>query len=172
METLVERARSFAQKYHAKQMYGKKPYIYHLEMVANLTASLKLVCATESLTFNHELVAISYLHDILEDTEVTFEMLVERFGETIARAVEALSKDGSPQVEYFQKVAANSSARIVKMYDRLANMRESINDKRLAAKYVSEYNGFKYALYQGHLKGVWKDLDEANLDLISFLKSN
>ena len=71
--------RAFAIEAHGTQTYGKLPYVVHLDEVASILPS------------DPALRAVAYLHDVLEDTAVTFEMLAQRFGSTIAEAVELVT---------------------------------------------------------------------------------
>ncbi len=58
---MINKAKLFALEKHAGQMYGNKPYEYHLQgVVDNLTSR------------DEEVIAIAWLHDIMEDTTVGF----------------------------------------------------------------------------------------------------
>lgn len=127
----LELARALAQKFHAGQMYGREPYMYHLEMV---TAS----CGREN---DDRLQVIAMLHDIIEDTDVTYDMLLMMFGKDIANAVKALTKDsGDPYAMYIDRVKENELARIVKMHDTLCNLEESMvrRDTKRIMKYSKQ----------------------------------
>ena len=57
-----EAVRSFAIAAHGDQRYGDQPYAVHLDRVAGLLAE-----------HGHaEVVPVGFLHDVLEDTEVSF----------------------------------------------------------------------------------------------------
>ncbi len=103
------------------------PYVVHLSNVAMevLTAS------AESEDFNTEFaVQLALLHDVLEDTDATFEELSEKFGKAVAEGVLALTKNAElPKDERM----ADSLERIkqqskevwaVKLADRITNLQK------------------------------------------------
>lgn len=127
----LELARALAQKFHAGQMYGKHPYQYHLEMV---TASV-------SRENDDRLEVIAMLHDIIEDTIVTQDMILMMFGKDISTSVYALTKmNGEPYEHYIERVKKNELARVVKMHDTLCNLEESMvrRDTKRVLKYSKQ----------------------------------
>ncbi|MEC7784379.1 MAG: RelA/SpoT family protein [Bacteroidota bacterium] len=101
-------------------------YIFHPLAVARIVASEIGMDATS--------IAAALLHDVVEDTIYTLEDLEERFGPTVARIVDGLTKisnlkkhrDVSLQAENFRKMllTINDDVRviIIKIADRLHNM--------------------------------------------------
>lgn len=84
-------------------------YAEHIVMVGKFT---KLV------TVKDEILAVAYLHDVLEDTQVTEENLKEIFSDEIVKAVKALTKEKyEPYQFYLERVKANKWARMVKLAD-------------------------------------------------------
>lgn len=154
METLIDRAKNYAVKMHRNQRYGELPYAYHLECVAGL------VSLFDASNYTPEYIAIAYLHDVLEDTEATYDDLVRYFGTSIADSVLALTKQGEASLDYYAKVRSDRSAIVVKICDRISNMENSIGHS-LAKKYTREYPGFKASLYQSHHKSMWQMADNA-----------
>jgi (p)ppGpp synthase/HD superfamily hydrolase len=67
---------------------------------------------------------VALLHDVVEDTEWTFEDLErEGFSGTIMAALRLLThNDGSPYDEYVERLASNPLARAIKMADLTDNM--------------------------------------------------
>lgn len=130
MNNLVTRAREFAIQYHGDQKYGDKPYVYHLDMVANnlFSAHYKVQC-------------VAYLHDVLEDTDCEYETIAYNFGEDVAYAVELLTK--FPDYEYnayISDIKNNDMAHTVKIADTKANLTQSVldNDKGRIVKYAKQ----------------------------------
>jgi (p)ppGpp synthase/HD superfamily hydrolase len=124
-------AAGIAEKFHAGQLYGKEPYIYHLRAVVQ---SLE----TE---YDERLVIIGWLHDIIEDTDCTEELLRALFDKDIVDAVLALSKrKGEPYEDYIARVKANPLALKVKMHDSKCNMEESLKrgDMKRVRKYANQ----------------------------------
>ncbi len=102
-----------------------EPYFFHPIEVAR-------ICATE-IGLGPTAIICALLHDVVEDTDVTIEEIIEMFGEKIGSIVDGLTKlDGlynveSPQAENFKKVLSTlvEDVRVVliKMADRLHNLR-------------------------------------------------
>ncbi|NLK21103.1 MAG: bifunctional (p)ppGpp synthetase/guanosine-3',5'-bis(diphosphate) 3'-pyrophosphohydrolase [Epulopiscium sp.] len=131
--SMVERAYLFAKEAH-KNQYRKsgEPYIIHPLEVAVILAELEL--DIESIT-------AGILHDIIEDTEYTFEEITKLFSEEIARLVEGVTKLGKInfttnnkelqkeeiQAENYRKMflamAQDIRVILIKLADRLHNMR-------------------------------------------------
>jgi hypothetical protein len=90
---------------------------------------------------------VAWLHDVVEDTEVTLDRVREQFGDEVASAVDAIThRGGEPRVDYYARVAANPTALRVKEADLADNtdpwrMRrlEPVLRARLAKKYAGAY---------------------------------
>ena len=66
---------------------------------------------------------VGYLHDTVEDTEVTIEEIREIFGDEIADAVALMTHaDGVPYMDYVKEIGKNPLARKVKLADLTHNM--------------------------------------------------
>lgn len=129
--TDLELAKHIATKFHKGQMYDTHPYTYHLELVAE---SLKK--ETDS-----RLPIIGMLHDILEDTACTEELLHGLFEDNVVEAVVAISKiEGESYEDYIVRVKKNPLALIVKMHDSLCNLSESLSrrDMKRVRKYSKQ----------------------------------
>lgn len=76
------------------------------------------------------LIIVALLHDTIEDTDVTYEDLERDFGDKVAYAVKALSRD--EKIDYYKQIPdcierikkQPKEVAIVKMADRLFNIRE------------------------------------------------
>ena len=130
---LLDRAIVFAVKAHAgTERRGKGfPYIVHpmeaMEIVATITP-------------DQELLAAAALHDTIEDTDVTLDLIREEFGERIANlvasesdeVVEGVSEEDSwharKQAAIDRLAAAPRDAKIVALGDKLSNMRAIARD--------------------------------------------
>lgn len=156
----VEKARLFAIKAHGKQMYGEKPYSFHLGEVHR--------CLTEYCPAASEhMEAAAWLHDTIEDTEVTFDDIFKEFGRNVARIVFAVTnEEGRNRKErhkrtYPKIMACGRDAIAVKLADRISNTTHSLqNNHGLFRMYQKEHVGFKKALHlPGELKSMWSALD-------------
>lgn len=137
-------AMQLATEYHADQMYGDKPYMYHLLGV------LKLV---EAASGNMPEQCVALMHDILEDTECTaHKMRVAGVTEEIIAAVQAITyRPFEEQRVYLRRVWENPIARFVKKRDSLFNLIHSVqagNSKRIkkytkVLQFLEEYKSTK-----------------------------
>ena len=110
---LISKAKQFAQHIHANQQdKAGQPYINHLAFVAGLLANE-----------NDDVIATAWLHDSVEDTEVSLSDISELFGSVIADSVNAITKrQGESYQDYLSRVKANDIARKVKIADLTHNM--------------------------------------------------
>lgn len=108
----IERAIEIAARAHAGQVdKAGAPYIFH---------PLRLMFAVKTL--EQKMAAI--LHDVVEDTDVTFDYLrAEGFSSEIINAIKALTKaDGEARLDAAKRAAADPIAHIVKLADVTDNM--------------------------------------------------
>lgn len=129
METELT-ARIFAVAAHGPQLYGKAPYVVHLDDVHALVV--------EHGGSPEERIA-AYLHDVPEDTTVTREAIEAKFGAEVSGLVAAVTKlTGEPMRAYYGKIRAHGPrATRIKLCDRLANVREARAWGR--EKYLEKY---------------------------------
>jgi (p)ppGpp synthase/HD superfamily hydrolase len=153
-------ARAFAVQAHAEQKYGEHPYSYHLDAVALLATP-----------YGAEAIAVAYLHDTVEDTDTLLTEVETRFGAKVASCVALLTDEpGANRKERkartYAKLAQvhgpNELALIVKVADRLANVRACLQDRKegLWRVYQSEHPAFRGAAYRNGLcEPLWVELD-------------
>ena len=158
---MIDKARSFAIAAHGDQRYGDHPYSYHLHTVAELARP-----------FGDEACAIAYLHDVVEDTQVTIDQVKNEFGELISNCVAILTDEpGANRKERKQKTYAKMSdvtgelelALIVKVCDRLANVAAcvKVSKRELLAKYKEEQRVFRSSVYGPSLcDELWADIEK------------
>ena len=122
---LIERAYSAAERAHdGQKRRSGEPYITHPVAVAQILADLGIGPKT---------IAAALLHDTVEDTEYTLDVLRSDFGDEIAMLVDGVTKldklkyGDSAQAETVRKmvVAMSKDIRvlIIKLADRLHNAR-------------------------------------------------
>lgn len=104
-----------------------EPYIYHPLEVARIVV--------EDMGLGATSVICAFLHDVVEDTNITLEDIRRKFGEKEANIIDGLTKfkailpdeSTNEQIETFRKVLLNLSKDIrvvlIKIADRLHNMR-------------------------------------------------
>lgn len=154
------KARDFAIAAHKNQMYGVHPYSYHLDAVASIVRK-----------YGEAAEVVAYLHDVVEDTDVSLDEIEKQFGSLVARCVAILTDEpGKDRKERKSKTYAKMAkvtgeknlALLVKAADRLANVRASVADKnnKLIEMYKSEYSVFKSAVYRdGLCEEIWHELE-------------
>lgn len=139
---IVKHACEFAVYAHGDQMYGDKPYYYHLRAVVSTMQAFSI--------WDKEILAAGYLHDTLEDTEVTKADLVTLFGQSVADMVDACT-DGEGKNRAERKARPYSlipnvpGAVTVKIADRLANVMANYveGNDGLLAMYDKEHRKFR-----------------------------
>lgn len=130
-DMLSRKARGLAVQYHTN-LYGNKPYYYHLDAVCQKLSDLG---HKDEITLT-----VGYLHDILEDTDCPPLLIKEKFGQDVLAAVSRLTKHdlmgyGEPKYyDYISQVKSNRISLNVKIADTLCNLEECLrtNDKRLS----------------------------------------
>jgi len=136
-------ALDFAAKAHKGQVRKKSgdPYIMHPMRVAQL---LCLGDQAEEIT-HPAMVVAALLHDVVEDTAVTQEQIDERFDPAAADLVETMTRVASEnKQEYVKRVVHHSrEAAVLKMADRLDNLREAIGSYS-PSKLRAYLDGTKY----------------------------
>ncbi len=123
----IKKAYDFAKAAHAGQKRSSgEDYFIHPCAVVEILADFG---------FDSSTVIAAFLHDVLEDTEITAEELTAEFGEEICSLVEGVTKleklqfhnREEAQAENFRKIfvamAKDLRVIIIKLADRLHNMR-------------------------------------------------
>ncbi|MBS1252403.1 MAG: GTP pyrophosphokinase [Anaerolineales bacterium] len=124
---LLWRAYDLVEHRHAGQMRATgEPYITHVVSVADILADLCM---------EPETIAAALLHDVVEDTDTSFEELGQQFGQEIASLVEGVTKltkitrkgikasHAENMRKLFLAMAENIRVVLIKLADRLHNMR-------------------------------------------------
>lgn len=133
---VVFKARLIAEEAHADQRYGDHTYDYHLYQVAQMVKDCIHMIPEE---FREKAIAAAWLHDIIEDTTVTKEDLLEHgFDEQLVNSVVRLTKQKDiPYEVYIDSIRYDVVARFVKLCDSSCNLMNSINDRRI--KNINKY---------------------------------
>ncbi|QDP84265.1 bifunctional (p)ppGpp synthetase/guanosine-3',5'-bis(diphosphate) 3'-pyrophosphohydrolase [Chryseobacterium sp. SNU WT5] len=162
-----------------------EPYIYHPIEVAKIVAN-EIGLGTTSI-------ACALLHDVIEDSDYTYEDLLKIFGKKIADIVNGLTKISvmnhqniSIQSENYRKLLLTLSEDfrviLIKIADRLHNMRtlDSMapdKQKKIASETVYIYAPLAHRLGLYNIKSELEDLSlkfnnsEVYLDISEKLKS-
>lgn len=163
---LVTRAYQFAKRGHkGHKRYSGESYLSHLVAVGKTLAEMGMGPKT---------VSAGLLHDVIEDTSITTEEVLDAFGQEILFLVEGVTKLGS--VRYHGTDRHNESLRklfvatsedirvlIIKLTDRLHNMQtlEFVPKKkreRIARETLEIYVPVAHRLGMGRIRKELEDL--------------
>lgn len=128
----LEELKQWAKEKHAGQTrkHGT-PYYLHPFAVCDML---------EEKGFGIEYQIPGLFHDLIEDTDATYEQIIKKTNKEIAQIVKLLTKEpGYKMEEYISRIKENEIARMVKLADRVHNLTESVFasiDFRI--KYVEE----------------------------------
>ena len=121
---IITKAFNFAKQAHkgVRRLSGE-PYIMHPIAVAQI--------ACEEVGLGSTSICAALLHDVVEDTDYTTEDISNIFGPKVAQIVDGLTKisggifgeQASAQAENFKKLLLTMSVILIKICDRLHNMR-------------------------------------------------
>ncbi len=158
-EDRIRRAFEYISDKHRDQLRKSgDPYVVHPVNVAKILADLNMDATT---------VVAGLLHDVLEDTDATYEEIEELFGKEVADIVEGVTKIGKirfrnlkeAQAENFRKLilatAKDIRVVIVKLADRLHNMRTLGHLRRDKRVRIAEETLSIYAPL-AHRLGIWE----------------
>jgi len=158
--SLIAKARRFATRAHAdkKQFrkYTGQPYIVHPAAVANLV---------QSVPHTEEQVAAAWLHDTVEDTDVTLDDIREYFGDKVAELVEMLTDTSKPedgtravrkQIDLEHTAKASPEAKTIKLADLIDNTESIVvHDPVFAKTYLQEKVRLLEVLKEGN-QHLWE----------------
>ena len=139
----LEKAIEFMKEKHGDQKRKQgTPYYTHPLAVAKLL---------EEKGFSIEYQIAGLFHDLLEDTDATYEEIISFSNEEVAEAVRLVTKtEGYVMHEYVGNIKLNEMARMVKLADRIHNLSESPNASRVfQSKYIKETKEWYIDLAKG-----------------------
>src|SRR5262245_46838251 len=166
-ESFLRAVYDFSARMHEDQVRRSgEPYLTHPLHVAYLLAEFK---------FDQTCAAVGLLHDVLEDTLTTREVLEATFGNELAELVDGVTKIGrheyvrrdDAQAETFRKMILASAKDIrvivVKLADRLHNMQTlehlSVEARRRISRETLEiYAPIAHRLGMARVRGDLEDL--------------
>lgn len=158
---MIRFIREFAINAHGSQKYGENLYVKHLDDVYEVL---------KRFGFDKpELLEAAYLHDIVEDTNISIQEIEKVFGWKISDLVwRVTSAEGKNRKERnertYPKIAGDYWSIVLKLADRIANVEESIKTgSTLLHMYKKEYPYFKSSLLgvfvDERSMSMWNHLD-------------
>ena len=168
------KALTFATAAHAAvgqlRKYTNEPYIVHPIEVAGIVAEVP--GATD------EMVAAAHLHDVVEDTGVTLELIRKEFGDEVATLVGWLTDVSRPDhgnraqrkaVDRAHTAGAPAAAQTIKCCDLWSNTKSIVaHDPAFARTYLEEKRALLAVMTKADptvLKMVYQVLEEAEATL-------
>jgi (p)ppGpp synthase/HD superfamily hydrolase len=144
-ELLIEQAKQLATKAHAGQTrWNGSPYINHPVAVANI-----LETNLDKWRLKRMILIPGYLHDVIEDTNITYDDLVNQFGVILADIVLRLTHlKNESYAEYIKRISTDRHASAVKICDLQHNLSDLIYPKDRQRK-------DKYMLAKMYLEDTW-----------------
>jgi (p)ppGpp synthase/HD superfamily hydrolase len=141
--TLELRARTFATAAHAAvaqlRKYTNEPYIVH---------PAEVVSILKTRPHNPEMVAAAWLHDTVEDTGVSIELIRAEFGSEVSDLVGWLTDVSRPEqgnravrkaIDRAHTASAPAEAQTIKLCDLISNTRSIVeHDHKFAETYLAE----------------------------------
>jgi len=160
--TDYEFAKRFAATVHHGQKYGTHDYTYHLQQVEMVLNRFGFR--------DEDLRVAAWLHDVIEDTGISYDKLKSGFGEQIADIVYAVTNEMGRNrreryAKTYPKIKANRAGLIIKLADRIANIEFSKGSNTNFVKmYEREWPTFEAELHDPAEKDkrlikMWQYLD-------------
>ena len=166
--SIVEKARVFALAAHSadrthsptgqKRKYSNQPYIVHPMHVCTILQRIANNFPEAVVTVEMQVAAI--LHDVVEDTGITIELVEQEFGSEVARIVSGLTdiskpEDGNRKVRKSLDLAHTaeqaSDVKTVKLADMISNAPSIIkNDPGFAVRWMAEKAALLEVLTDGN----------------------
>lgn len=131
ISALGRAARELAAIAHHGQMYGERPYLYHVMRVARHVRRLSSDPVSE---------AAAYLHDVLEDTTVTETQILAVCGSEVLGVVQVLTRGLSEYYvesysDYIKRVSQDERASLIKAIDLSDHLAQKRPKGTLAGRY-------------------------------------
>ena len=152
MKDIIEKAEQFAVQAHGpqKRKYSGEPYIVHPIEVSQIV---------RTVPHTNAMVAAAILHDVIEDTEATYDDVVVNFGVIIADLVNELTDVSKPEdgnravrkaLDRAHLAKASADAQTIKLADIISNSKDiKENDPSFAKVYIPEMKALLEVLDKG-----------------------
>ena len=150
---LINKAKMLAGKAHEGQFrkYSGMPYIVHPIEVATIV---------QTVEHSDEMIAAALLHDIVEDTDYSFEDIAKEVSPEVADLVKGLTDVSSPQdgnrkvrkaIDKDHLAEQNAEVQTIKLADVISNSQDiKANDPKFAKVYIEEMKALLEVLTKGN----------------------
>ena len=133
-----------------KRKYTEEPYIVHPLMVAHLVSKVP---------HTSQMIAAALLHDVVEDTDVTFNNIDRLFGHQVTNLVWWLTDVSKPsdgnrairkEIDLKHLAKASPEAQTIKLADIIDNARDiQVYDPKFSVVYLKECRNLLNVLREG-----------------------
>jgi len=155
MSELTDKAEQFAINAHEaigqRRKYVDLPYYVHPQAVAKMV---------KDVGGDDAMIASAFLHDVVEDTGVSLQTIIEEFGSDVGELVESLTDvskltDGNRKIrktiDLNHTARASPRAKTVKLADLIHNTKSIVAfDPGFAWKYLEEKEALLEVLTEGN----------------------
>ena len=162
---VVDAAYMYAVRCHEKtnHMYSDHPYEYHLSMVYDY--GKKYINLINSGVLY--VLSACWTHDVIEDCRQTYNDVWKECGIEVAELTYALTNEKGrnrkerANAKYYEGIRNTPNADFVKICDRLANIKFSVDKKhRMIDAYRKEHNDFVQQLFRPELQPMFDEMAE------------
>ena len=149
---LINKAKMLAGKAHEGQFrkYSGLPYIVHPIEVATIV---------QTVEHSEEMIAAALLHDVVEDTDYSFEDIAKEVSPEVADLVKGLSDVSKPEdgnrkvrkaIDKDHLAEQNAEVQTIKLADVISNSQDiKANDPKFAKVYIEEMKALLEVLTKG-----------------------
>ena len=149
---LINKAKMLAGKAHEGQFrkYSGMPYIVHPIEVATIV---------QSVDHTDEMIAAALLHDVVEDTDYSFEDIANEVSPKVAELVKGLTDVSNPQdgnrkirkaIDKDHLAEQNAEVQTIYLADVISNSQDiKANDPKFAKVYIEEMKALLEVLTKG-----------------------
>ena len=138
-----DKALTYIEEKHSGQFrHGGLEYVTHPVEVANMIREKGLP---------DDYIMTALFHDLLEDTDATESEILSLSNAQVLEAVKLLTKyDGYVMAEYIAKIRANEMALLVKLADRIHNLRHcNVTSDAFKLRYLKESEAYFVDMCRG-----------------------
>ena len=149
---LINKAKMLAGKAHEGQFrkYSGMPYIVHPIEVATIV---------QTVEHSDEMIAAALLHDVVEDTEYSFDDIAKEASPEVADLVKGLTDVSKPEdgnrkvrkaIDKDHLAEQNAEVQTIKLADVISNSQDiKANDPKFAKVYIEEMKALLEVLTKG-----------------------
>ena len=182
----LEQVLEFAYEKHKdqKRKYTNEPYINHPINVAKIieeafSHTTELYMYSDKLPTRINTIIGAWLHDVIEDTDTTFNEIEEKFGIRIRNIVYYVTNISKPEdgnrkirkeIDMNHNLNGSIESILIKLADIIDNCKDLMKkDPSFGKKYIEEKNEFLLKLYRYKYNVFKQTLDKPMFEIFEYL---